>query len=118
MLSLARLRAREIGGHVYGDDENGGTGTFYVSPVPFEKIETELRKRDKERFFFPENPNPLEKPNLWAEATLVAPAAAVAGAIMAGARTLGKLVEEKGDQEPVCNTETGEVLKERREVEK
>jgi len=119
MLSLARLRASQIGGYVYGDDENGGTGTFYVSPVPFEKIEAELRKRDKERFFFPENPNPLEKPNLWAEATLVAPAAAVAGAILAGARTLGKIVDHKADQERVCNTQTGqEVTRAEQEVEK
>lgn len=89
MLSLARIRAEEIGGYVYGDDENGGTGTFYVSPVPFEKIQAELAKREKERFFFPENPNPLKKPNVWAEATLAAPVAAVAGAVLAGARALG-----------------------------
>jgi formate dehydrogenase iron-sulfur subunit len=107
MLNFARFRAKEIGGYVYGDDENGGTGTFYVSPVPFEKIEAELRKRDKERFFFPENPNPLEKPNLLAEATLVAPVAAVAGAIFAGARTL-RMGDTPEPEDMVCNTETGE----------
>ena len=118
MLSLARIRAKEIGGYVYGDDENGGTGTFYVSPVPFEKIEAELRKRDKERFFFPEDPNPLEKPNLLAEATLVAPVAAVAGAILAGARTLG-IGSDPEPQDLVCDAETGEeVPEEKREVEK
>ncbi len=89
MLSLARLRAKEIGGYVYGDDENGGTGTFYVSPVPYEKVDAELKKREKERFFFPRDPNPLKNPNIWAEATLVAPVAAVAGAVLAGARALG-----------------------------
>jgi len=88
MASLARLRAQEIGGYIYGDDENGGTGTFYVSPVPYEKIEMALREREKERFFFPGDPNPLKKPNIWAEATLIAPVAAVAGAVLAGARTL------------------------------
>jgi len=93
MLSLARIRAEEIGGYVYGDDENGGTGTFYVSPVPYEKVNAELNKREKERFFFPKDPNPLKNPNLWAEATLVAPVAAVAGAVLAGARAL------KGDGE-------------------
>jgi Fe-S-cluster-containing dehydrogenase component len=119
MLSLARLRARDIGGYVYGDNENGGTGTFYVSPVPFDKIEAQLRRREKERFFFPEDPNPLERPNLWAEATLVAPVAAVAGAIMAGARTLGELGENRQDQELVGDAETGEeALKEEQEVEK
>lgn len=34
----ARRRARAIGGHIYGDDENGGTSTLYVSTVPFETI--------------------------------------------------------------------------------
>jgi len=109
MISLARLRAREIGGYVYGDDENGGTGTFYVSPVPFQKIEAALRTREKERFFFPEDPNPLEKPNLIAEAALVAPVAAVAGAIFAGARTLGA-GKEPPSEDLICDTRTGEEI--------
>ena len=88
MLALARIRAREIRGYVYGDDENGGTGTYYVSPVPYEKIQAELQNREKERFFFPRDPIPLKTPNVWAEATLVAPVAAVAGAVLAGARAL------------------------------
>jgi Fe-S-cluster-containing dehydrogenase component len=62
---------------------------FYVSPVPFEKVDAELHKREKERFFFPKDPNPLKTANIWAEATLVAPVAAVAGAVFAGARALG-----------------------------
>jgi Fe-S-cluster-containing dehydrogenase component len=88
ILALARVRAEEIRGYVYGDDENGGTGTFYVSPVPFEKLDAALKTREKERFFFPRDPDPLKQPNLLAEATLVAPLAAVAGAVLAGARTL------------------------------
>ncbi len=24
--------------HVYGENENGGTSTFYISPVPFEEL--------------------------------------------------------------------------------
>jgi Fe-S-cluster-containing dehydrogenase component len=95
MKGLAHARADEIGGYVYGDSENGGTGTFYVSPVPFQKIDAALKSlggddpKKKERFFFPADPRPLEKPNLLAEATLVAPVAAVAGAVLAGAKTLG-----------------------------
>ena len=120
MLSLARIRAREIGGYIYGDDENGGTGTFYVSPVPYEKIQAELKTREKERFFFPRDPNPLKNPNLWAEATLVAPVAAVAGAVMAGARTLRIGGEEDSKHTPESDIEsktTGENLEDQ-EVEK
>ncbi|MGD8353209.1 MAG: 4Fe-4S dicluster domain-containing protein [Pseudomonadota bacterium] len=107
MLSLARIRAEEIGGYVYGDDENGGTGTFYVSPVPFEKIDAALKLREKERFFFPEDPNPLKSPNLWAEATLVAPVAAVSGAVLAGARALkiGGDEDDTGTDRPVMEAE-------------
>lgn len=45
MNALALDRAKEIDGHVYGAEENGGTSTFYVSPVPFEKIDAAISKR-------------------------------------------------------------------------
>ena len=45
MRALAYKRAAETNGYVYGDKENGGTSTFYVSPVPFEKIDAELMKQ-------------------------------------------------------------------------
>jgi hypothetical protein len=99
MLGLARVRAEEIGGYIYGDDENGGTGTFYVSPVPFEKIEAELREREKERFFFPKDPHPLREANIWAYATLATPVAAVAGAVLAGARAVGAGGRRNPDKE-------------------
>ena len=110
MLSLAHIRAREIGGYVYGDDENGGTGTFYVSPIPYEKIQAELKKRKKERFFFPRDPNPLKNPNLWAQATMVAPVAAVAGAVIAGARALNADDGSKDAAPTERETKTGENL--------
>ena len=120
MLSLARIRAREIGGYIYGDDENGGTGTFYVSPVPYEKIDAALRGREKERFFFPKDPNPLKKPNIWAEATLIAPVAAVTCAVLAGARALkiGGEVHNVQPDEPVTATGSDKEQLEDQEVEK
>ncbi len=36
MLAKARQLAQEKQGFLYGDKENGGTNTFYVSPVPFD----------------------------------------------------------------------------------
>lgn len=48
MLSLAYERADEVSGHVYGDKENGGTSTFYVSKVPFEKIDAAIKKSKQE----------------------------------------------------------------------
>ncbi|AVX20211.1 Tat (twin-arginine translocation) pathway signal sequence [Carboxydocella sporoproducens DSM 16521] len=42
MRKLAHQRAEEIGGYIYGEKENGGTSTFYVSAVPFEEINKAL----------------------------------------------------------------------------
>jgi len=39
IIAEAHRLAREIGGYIYGEHENGGTNTIYVSPVPFEALE-------------------------------------------------------------------------------
>jgi Fe-S-cluster-containing dehydrogenase component len=38
-------RARAMNGFIYGKAQNGGTSTFYVSPVPFEQINKTMRKK-------------------------------------------------------------------------
>jgi polyferredoxin len=38
IIALAKERAKEMNGHIYGLDENGGTHTLYVSPVPFDQL--------------------------------------------------------------------------------
>jgi len=38
ILEEAHAIAKEIGGYLYGEKENGGTNTIYVSPVPFEDL--------------------------------------------------------------------------------
>ncbi len=48
MKQIAEIRAAEIGGHIYGAAENGGTSTFYVSPVPFEQIDDAIAERKAE----------------------------------------------------------------------
>jgi len=44
MLAEAERRARQTKGHLYGKDENGGTSTFYVSPVSFDRINATITK--------------------------------------------------------------------------
>jgi formate dehydrogenase iron-sulfur subunit len=43
MLELAHVRIKQQPDryidHVYGEKENGGTSTFYISPVPFEELD-------------------------------------------------------------------------------
>lgn len=90
MREMAGKRAVEIGGFLYGDKENGGTSTFYVSPAPFEKINKELQAQ-KSRQPDPGAPgfplmqagvgNFLDSANGIMAGMLVAP---VAGAMAAG----------------------------------
>lgn len=87
----ARQRAAETGGHTYGVDENGGTSVFYVSRVPFEKIDAALRAK-KDRFRMPVGvKNPLGQTNRMAEAVVLAPVAAGLSAVLAAAGTAWKL---------------------------
>jgi len=44
--TLAYKKAEEVNGYIYGDKENGGTPTLYISAVPFEKIDAAI-KADK-----------------------------------------------------------------------
>ncbi len=97
MHALATKRAEEISGYIYGDRENGGTSTFYVSPVPFEKIHTALMKQRAEQQNpqspgFPAMPvgveNMTETPNGIAWSMAIAPVAAIAAAIGAAYKTM------------------------------
>lgn len=44
ILARAHALASETGGFIYGEKENGGTNTFYVSPVPFEVLNNAIEK--------------------------------------------------------------------------
>jgi Fe-S-cluster-containing dehydrogenase component len=90
MRKMALKRAREIGGFTYGINENGGTSTFYVSPVPFEKIhqvlvEQKSKQTNPSTPGFPGMPvnagNILDTANGMVTGVLIAP---VAGAVAAG----------------------------------
>ena len=100
MLAEAKARAEEINGYTYGEKENGGTSTFYVSPVPFEKIDKAFKAQKAKQ------PNPsapgypgtpvkvgnfLDTPNGVAAGVLLAP---VAGLFTAGYRAYKTM---KGD---------------------
>ncbi|MCW2279188.1 4Fe-4S dicluster domain-containing protein [Heliophilum fasciatum] len=86
MRASAYARAQEIGGYVYGDKENGGTSTFYVSSVPFENIHKAMLSQAVDgKPGRPAMPvgvgNAMDKANGLATGVLLAP---VAGMIVAG----------------------------------
>lgn len=101
MKELAYKRARDVKGFVYGDKENGGTSTFYVSPVPYTKINQAIMKQ-KEQVpkpekigvpgMKPEVENYLETANGTALSFLLAP---VAGAFAAGWAAVKTMKGEK-----------------------
>jgi Fe-S-cluster-containing dehydrogenase component len=45
MDALAQQRAKQMGGDIYGKTENGGTSTFYVSPVPFALMNRTMKRQ-------------------------------------------------------------------------
>ncbi len=72
ILRLARSRAREVNGYIYGEEENGGTGTIYLSKVPFEKIDSRLREKIS-NLLLGNVQNPLQDANSWAKGFLIGP---------------------------------------------
>ena len=89
MKTEAKRRAQMIGGYTYGIDEGGGTATFYVSKVPFEMIDKAISAA-KGADAAPGRPqmpvgaaNPLRNADTLFAAALIAPFAAVAGAVIA-----------------------------------
>lgn len=81
---LAKDRAREIGGHIYGAEENGGTGTLYISQIPFEDIEAAISRQEQGYLLKPGVASPLVSAENLVKAVLLAPVAGVfAGGIAA-----------------------------------
>jgi Fe-S-cluster-containing dehydrogenase component len=80
MLEKAHALAREINGYVYGEHENGGTNTLYVSPVPFDQLNLGIEKGNGK-------PHLNHVQNLMADGTniakamLIAPLAGIAAAV-------------------------------------
>jgi hypothetical protein len=81
MRKKARARAAAINGHIYGEKENGGTSTFYVSAVPFTVLHRALMEQKQSPGLPVEVENYLETANGLAQGLLLAP---VAGVLAAG----------------------------------
>lgn len=86
MRNYARKWAEDNNGYIYGDLENGGTSTFYIASVPFEKVNQALKKQELDgkpgRPAMPvEAANPLDEPEGMVKGFLIAP---VAGLMAAG----------------------------------
>lgn len=72
--------AQEINGYIYGEKENGGTNTLYVSPVPFEELNKVIKKGSGRPHLDPV-PNLMAHADNLAKAMLIAPFAGIAAAV-------------------------------------
>jgi Fe-S-cluster-containing dehydrogenase component len=79
MIKKAYTLAKEINGYVYGDKENGGTNTIYVSLVPFEELNKAIEK-GKGKPHLKQVPNTMADANNLAAAMFIAPIAGVVAA--------------------------------------
>jgi Fe-S-cluster-containing dehydrogenase component len=80
IIRQAHRLAKEIDGHIYGETENGGTHTLYVSPVPFEKLNAAIETGEGEPHLEPAEDAMADTNNL-TRAMVVAPLAGIAAAI-------------------------------------
>jgi len=79
IVAKAHEAAKKIGGYIYGETENGGTNTLYVSPVPFEVLDRAMDKGPGKPHFQPAEDSMAHADNL-AKAMVIAPLAGAAAA--------------------------------------
>lgn len=89
MIAKARELAESMNGFMYGLDENGGTNTIYVSPVPFELLDGAI-EQGRGRPHLKAVADVMAEENSAATAALLAPVAGIAAGFLGiGARLLG-----------------------------
>lgn len=81
IIARAHAIAEEIGGFIYGEKENGGTNTIYVSPVPFEALNRGIERGEGRPHLEPV-PDTMDEANRLAAALVIAPFAGVAAAFL------------------------------------
>lgn len=80
IIKEAHAIAGEINGYIYGEKENGGTNTIYVSPVPFEEFNKVIEKGPGRPHLDPVEDSMAHADNL-AKAMVIAPIAGIAAAV-------------------------------------
>jgi len=79
IIAQAHQLAEETNGYLYGETENGGTNTIYVSPVPFGKINQAIEKGKGKPHMKPVE-DTMADANKLATAMVIAPIAGLAAA--------------------------------------
>jgi hypothetical protein len=96
ILKAAQQRAAQMHGFTYGITENGGTGTFYVSPVPFDVLNAAIEKGPGKPHLGPVK-RAMAAMTTLEKSVLFAPLLGIAGGIGAVWATVSKRKEEKNN---------------------
>lgn len=72
ILEQAHGLAQQMNGFIYGETENGGTNTIYVSPVPFDQLNQKIDK-SKGKPHFQKVKNMMADGTMLAKAMIIAP---------------------------------------------
>lgn len=80
IVKQAHAIAEEIDGHIYGEHENGGTNTIYVSPVPFGALNATI-ETGPGRPHLEQVPDAMAHADRLAKAMIIAPFAGIAAAV-------------------------------------
>jgi Fe-S-cluster-containing dehydrogenase component len=94
IIKQAHRIAKEINGYIYGEKENGGTNTIYVSPVSFEELNKAIEK-GKGKPKFDAVADTMADGNNIAAAMLIAPLAGAAAAVGKYVKLTTSMKEEK-----------------------
>jgi formate dehydrogenase iron-sulfur subunit len=97
ILAEAHAIKDEINGFIYGEKENGGTNTIYVSPVSFEELNKGLEKGSGKPGLEKVKDSMAHADNL-AKAMIIAPIAGIAAAIGKFYTSSKKLTASKEDE--------------------
>ncbi len=93
----AHAIADKINGYIYGEKENGGTNTLYVSPVPFEELDKAIEKGPGKPHLGPVEDAMAHADNL-AKAMVIAPIAGIAAAVGRFVKSAKAGVESEGKE--------------------
>ena len=99
IVAMAHARAKEIGGYIYGEHENGGTNTLYVSPVPFEELNAAIAKGPGQPHLGPVEDRMADANNIGA-ALLMAPLAGAATALGRYLKAARRAGQSRPDDSP------------------
>ena len=98
IVEKAHALARSMNGFIYGETENGGTNTIYVSPVPFEAIAAASPEPGPGRPNLKPVTDAMSFESSLAAAMVVAPVAAVAGVLLRATSAREKNKGERHDK--------------------